>query len=49
MRLKGGEILQLTNVDISLPPQQETTLNALFWVGEEFGEKLMYSIIYTCT
>jgi len=33
-----AEILQLVNDDIYLPPNQETTLNSIFWIEEEFGE-----------
>ena len=37
---KEAEILQLTNLDIELPPNTQTTLNAIYWIDEEFGEKL---------
>ncbi|MFL3007105.1 MAG: T9SS type A sorting domain-containing protein [Candidatus Neomarinimicrobiota bacterium] len=44
---REAEILQLTHLDISLPPQQETTLNVLFWVSEEFGEAVNVFQLFT--
>jgi hypothetical protein len=35
-----AEILQLNNTDIYLPANQETTLNAKFWIEEEIGEPI---------
>ncbi|MBE76825.1 MAG: hypothetical protein CMG41_03695 [Candidatus Marinimicrobia bacterium] len=35
-----AEILQLYNNDIYLPANQETTLNAKFWIEEEIGEPI---------
>ena len=33
-----AEILSLNNRDIELPPNQQTTLNATFWIEEEYFE-----------
>ena len=35
-----AEILQLYNNDIYLPANQETTLNAKYWIDEEIGEPI---------
>jgi len=44
---REAEILQLSHLDIELPPHEETTLNALFWVDEEFGEKINVFQLFT--
>ena len=33
-----AEILQLSNNDIYLPPNQETTISSKFWIDQEIGE-----------
>lgn len=33
-----AEILQLSNNDIYLPPNQETTISSKFWINQEIGE-----------
>ena len=35
-----AEILSLNNRDIELPPNQQTTLNATFWIEEEYGSTI---------
>ena len=35
-----AEILQLNHLDFELPPNQATTLNAKFWIDEEFEDQI---------
>ncbi len=35
-----AEILQFVNDDIYLPPDQETTLTAKYWIEDEYGESI---------
>ena len=35
-----AEILQFVNDDIYLPPNQETTLTAKYWIEDEYGESI---------
>ena len=42
-----AEILSLNNQDIELPPNQQTTLNAIYWIEEEYGNIISIFQLYS--